>query len=293
MSNYLFDADPEMAITAIAPWFGGKRNLAPAIIQELGPHRSYWEPFCGSMAVLLAKPVASMETVNDLHGDLVNLARVVQREDLAIDLYGRLARTLMHEELMHAAASRCRSRGNAPACEEPDTDRAYDYMLCAWMGRNGVAGTQSYNQGFCVRYTQNGGHSAKRWVSAVESIPAWHQRLRAVTILNRDGFRLIERIEDSPNTVVYCDPPYVEKGAKYVHDFACGDHERLATLLQRFRRARVIVSYYEHESLLSLYPGWTFVPLAAKKSLGLGSNGRAAKAPEILIINGPSAGVAP
>lgn len=23
-------------ITAIAPWFGGKRNLAPAIVEELG-----------------------------------------------------------------------------------------------------------------------------------------------------------------------------------------------------------------------------------------------------------------
>lgn len=66
------------AITAIAPWFGGKRNLAPAIVEELGPHRGYWEPFCGSLAVLLAKPRVSQETANDLHGDLINLARVLQ-----------------------------------------------------------------------------------------------------------------------------------------------------------------------------------------------------------------------
>jgi hypothetical protein len=42
----------DMPIKALAPWFGGKRNLAPLIVAELGEHRCYWEPFCGSMAGL-------------------------------------------------------------------------------------------------------------------------------------------------------------------------------------------------------------------------------------------------
>lgn len=58
-----------MKITALLPWGGSKRTLAARIIHQLGPHRCYWEPFCGSMAVLLAKELATMETVNDLHGD--------------------------------------------------------------------------------------------------------------------------------------------------------------------------------------------------------------------------------
>lgn len=32
-----------MKIKAIAPWFGGKRNLAPQIVRLLGRHRAYWE----------------------------------------------------------------------------------------------------------------------------------------------------------------------------------------------------------------------------------------------------------
>ena len=39
-----------MKIRALAPWFGGKRTLAPAIVQQLGKHTQYFEPFCGSMA---------------------------------------------------------------------------------------------------------------------------------------------------------------------------------------------------------------------------------------------------
>lgn len=59
----------EAKIKALSPWFGSKRNLAPRIVEAVGKHSAYWEPFAGSIAVLLAKPVVTMETVNDLHGD--------------------------------------------------------------------------------------------------------------------------------------------------------------------------------------------------------------------------------
>jgi DNA adenine methylase len=60
-------------ITALAPWFGSKRTMASDIVEALGPHSVYWEPFCGSMAVLLCKNACSVEVVNDLHDDVINL----------------------------------------------------------------------------------------------------------------------------------------------------------------------------------------------------------------------------
>ena len=279
----------EMKIKAIAPWFGGKRTLAPAIVAELGPHSAYWEPFCGSMAVLLAKEQSSFETVNDQYGEVINLAWVLQREELAIELYATVSRLLLHEEIFHEAAARYRERGHSPA-GEPDVSRAADFMICSWFGRNGVSGTSSYNQGFCVRYTKNGGHAATRWCSAVESIPAWHQRLRSVTILNRDGFEVLERIEDAPGVVVYCDPPYVEKRCKYIHDFERADHARLAELLFRFKRTRVVVSYYDHPELDELYrqQPWFKRKLKATKALvnqGMRDGKGAVEAPEVLWMN--------
>lgn len=299
---------PDMKIRALAPWFGSKRTLAPKIIRELGEHRVYWEPFCGSMAVLLNKPPSVMETANDLHGELINLAWVVKDDDLAPRLFERMSRTMMHEDVMHEAAERYRARGDAPAGEGPDLDRAGDYLLCAWLGRNGVAGTQSYNQGFCVRYTANGGHAAKRFSSMVESIPAWWHRLRNVTILNRNARDLLANIDDAPKTAIYLDPPYVEKGASYVHDFNREDdaalfggdpnrpmtHRELAELLCRFKSARVVVSYYDHPAVRKLYRGWSFIDCTMTKSLvnqGMRARGgKAAEAPEVLILNGPSLG---
>lgn len=278
----------DMPVTAISPWFGSKRNLALAIVAELGPHRAYWEPFCGSMAVLLAKPAAAMETVNDLHGDLVNLARVNRDSRTGPKLYRRLRRTLLSRELFEESAAVIRSATSAATV---DLDRAYHWFVVSWFGRNGVAGTANYNAGFCVRYTANGGHAAKRFASAVESIPAWRRRMRSVTILSDDGLELIERIEDSPGTAIYCDPPYLVKGARYVHDFADEDHVRLAEALRRFRRARVVVSYYDHPRLAQLYPGWTKRTFEVSKAMAhQGRRGENdTRAVEVLLFNGPLA----
>lgn len=278
---------PDMKITSLAPWFGGKRNLAPRIVAELGKHAAYWEPFCGSMAVLLAKPPCAMETVNDLHGDLINMARVVRDPDNGPRLYRRLRRVMMAKPLHTEAAEVIRK--NISSNDDP-VDRAEAYFVGSWMGRNGVSGTRGYNFGYCIRYTKNGGHAATRFAGAVASIPAWRRRLRAVNILSEDAFGLLERIEDAHSVAIYADPPYMEKNAKYVHDFDSSDHDRLAKALSRFKKTRVIVSYYQHNRLAELYPGWTQVSINVSKAMA--SQGKRdatndVRSVEVLLINGP------
>lgn len=281
----------EMKIKAIAPWFGGKRNLAPRIVELLGPHRVYWEPFCGGMAVLMAKPPCYMETVNDLHCDLINLARVVQNSRLGPELYRRLRRTPMAEQFFNEAAERYKDRGYLAEINALDVDRAYDYFLCAWFGRNGVAGIGSYNQGFCVRYTTNGAPAAKRIKSVIASISAWRRRLANVTILQRDAFELLERIDDKKGTAIYIDPPYIKKGTKYIHDFEESDHERLATSLSKFTKSRIVVSYYDHPRLEQLYPKWSRREIVITKSINnqnrRNNKNKRVRAVEVLLVNDP------
>lgn len=277
-----------MIIRALAPWYGCKRTLAPAIVKQLGRHRVYWEPFCGSMSVLFTKDVVAYETVNDLHGNLVNLARVVQYEETALELYGMVQRTLFTEDMVVQA----REWLSLPQKHfYRNTERAYWYMVFSWMGLNGVSGTPLSSTGtFAVRYTQ-GGNGPTRWRSVAESIPDWHRRLQKVQILNRDAFEIIPRIEDVDATALYVDPPYLEKSSSYVHDLNPGEHTELARLLRSFKKARVVVSYYDHPALAELYPGWTKVPLAAAKSMANSSKreekGRT-EANEVLLVNGPS-----
>lgn len=284
----------EPDVAAIVAWFGCKRTGAFEIVREIGPHHTWFEVFCGSLAVTLAKPKVRMEAANDLHGDVVNLARVIQDRRLSCELYKRARRTWMCEQLMREAAARWKERGvKTPAPETPDLERAFDFFYSSWVGRNGVIGTKSYNQGFAMRYTPGGGHGGTRWQSAVSSIPAWRRRLQDLTITNRDGFALLEKIDDADGVAIYCDPPYLEKGAEYVFDFEAEDHERLAGLVRRFTKARVVVSYYDHPKLAELYPGWTKREVFQTKAMvneGMRGKGNGVKtvAPEVLLINGPS-----
>jgi DNA adenine methylase len=237
-----------------------------------------------------------METVCDLHGGLTNLARVVQDRELGVKLYELCANTLMCEALFKDAAKRLNSGNYQNGDGQMNVGWAYDFMLCHWLGRNGVAGTANYNYAFCVRYTANGGHAAKRWRSVVESIPAWQWRLMNVTILNRDAFEVLGRIEDAKGTAVYIDPPYVTKGAKYVHDFEAADHERLAAALACFEKSRVVVSYYDHPIVRELYRGWEAVEVDVAKAMAnqvanQGSRGKKDKrAKELLLVNTKAVG---
>lgn len=280
------------AITAIVPWYGSKRTLAPKIVAALGQHRAYWEPFCGSLAVLLEKPVATMETVSDLHGDLIHLTRVLQHERLGPAFYRAARRLLCSQAEFRDCIDRVRELENArlPSPTELSLTRALDFFVSAWMGRSGTIGSDGGNN-FCVRYTANGGSPGKRWSSAVESIPQFRRRLENVIVLNDDGFELCGKIDDAKGNAIYVDPPYLVKGAKYIHDFEANDHSRLAELLGRFRQTRVVVSYYDHQRLAELYPGWQKIDCTVTKSMV--SQGRrdaknTAKAPEVLLVNSGS-----
>jgi len=291
----------DMKIKAIAPWFGGKRTLAPRIIAELGQHHSYWDPFCGGISVLLQKPRVRQECLNDLHGDLTNLA-IVLSSDRCPELHAKAAQTLYCEGLYNACKDAIAVKDFAFAAS-PDSvtdahvNRALKYLVLSWMGRNGASGTARINYQFTMRYTNNGGDSATRWLKVTESIPAWHERLRGVVISRKDGIELFEKIEDAPGVAIYPDPPYINEGGAYEHSFDTNagsmfgdDHERMAEAACRFTHARIVISYYDHPRLDDLYPGWTKVRCTMSKALAA-QNKRGAnrsEAPEVLLINGPS-----
>ena len=282
--------ESEMKITALAPWYGSKRTLAKTIIGEIGDHRAYVEPFCGSMAVLLSKPQVTIEVVNDLHADLINLARVLKSRSLAPAFYRRVRRWSLYKGVIDDAKSVLRDGTH------DDVDRATAYFAMSWLGLNGYSGTDKelVNVNTAVRYSLlSGGDPVTRFQSACKSCWAFSKRLRDVDIRSGDAIELIDRLADAPKQVIYCDPPYIKKGAKYLHDFDWLAHRRLAKALDRFEKTRVIVSYYDHPDLAALYPApkWTKREVFTTKALvsqGKRDSTHSAVAPEVLLINGPS-----
>ncbi len=77
-------------LTAPFPYFGGKRRAAQLIWSRIGADvTNYVEPFCGSCAVLLARPggAGKVETVNDIDGLLVNFWRAVKHDPETVAEY--------------------------------------------------------------------------------------------------------------------------------------------------------------------------------------------------------------
>lgn len=293
---------PSMKLTAILPWFGSKRTMGQDIATEVGQPSAYFSLCCGSMADLFAKEPSSHETLVDMHGHLMNLGRVLQEDAMAPKLYARLQRTLCGETIFERSRLFYRDHPTIDDADVPNLDCAYHFFLVSWMGRNGVAGTERKDYQMAVRWTPGGGAGGKRFESATESIPWWHQRLRRCLLLRRDIFEVLPKIDDKSNVAMYVDPTYLREtrgGAKYEHEFRDftgtdreneDDHARLAEALGRFRHARAVVSYYRHPRLERLYPGWTNRDMTRQKNLHVQNHRGAGKqdAPEVLLINGPS-----
>jgi len=304
-------AHPPMKLRAMLPYFGGKRTLAPDIVAELAPDpaavRQYFEPFHGSLAVLLElrdRGYTRPAVVNDLHALAHNLATVIADRDGAIALAQDMQTALCHEAAMFDAAARIhtllRYENLAP---ELRVELARAYLEFSWLHRNGHAGCPidwgSVAGGFAVRWTASGGDPAVRYQQIADSIPGWWSRLQQTTFTRRDAFGVIEKIPDTPGTLVYLDPPYLRgtrKSGRYEHDFggemllgSDEDHARLAALAGRFKRARVGVSYYADERVCELYPaseGWRVVGFQKNKNLSNATAGsEGAGASEVLIVN--------
>jgi DNA adenine methylase len=296
-----------MRVRAIVPYYGSKRTLAPRIVEALGEHKSYYEPLCGSLAVLLNKPMVAQETVADLYGDVCNLAGVLQSDALCGLLYGRLERLVMTDELVGMAHRNLAERPWGVAKDGFNVDRAYWFFVEAWCGRNGLCGLGEKHPAIAVRWCQGGGAPVVRMFGAIESIPAWHQRLRNVLVLQRDVFHLLPRIKDEEGTAIYLDPPYPlsARGGhdRYVHDFSGGDvslftdkqsddHVALSVEAKRFTKARVVVSTYANSLYDLLYDGWRKIDCAMTKNLANqnksnpGTPRTKGVAPEVLYVNG-------
>lgn len=74
----------------IQSYFGGKSRAAHLIWAALGDVASYVEPFCGSAAVLLARPESHrgrVETINDANRFVANFWRAVQADPDAVARY--------------------------------------------------------------------------------------------------------------------------------------------------------------------------------------------------------------
>lgn len=239
------------------PYFGGKSTLAPVIAGLMPAHGHYVEPYCGSLAVLLAKSPAHMETVNDLDSELITFWRMLRDrpEDLA-----RVCALTPHSRAEYIESAH---RGGA---EDLELARRVWVRLSQGRGltlRDGKTGWKHYV------YPSGSSLGMPGYLHAyVERMAAAAARLSDVSLECMPALDLITKYGAEPDALLYVDPPYLgttrDQRNNYKHEMKDEqDHRDLAEALHADRAAVVLSGYGSDLYDRELYPGWDRHTLAA------------------------------
>jgi len=241
-------------------WYGGKYSHLEWLLPLLPASHSYCEPFAGSAAVLINRPAAPVETYNDIDGEVANFFRMLRdRRDELIEL---IALTPFSREEFDIACQ-------PPEADTSNLERARRFYIRARQVRTGLAQTASLGRWANCKNTSRAGMSGvvSRWMGGVDQLPEIADRLLRVQIENRPAIEVIE-LYDSPQTLFYCDPPYVHDSrgdAKaYGFEMTDRDHERLAETLHRIKGGAAVSGY--HSDLYDeLFSDWRCIDAPVKR----------------------------
>ena len=134
---------------------------------------------------------------------------------------------------------------------------AWFFVAC----RQSMAGRMAEFSPLSRSRTRRGqNEQASAWLTAVEGLPAVHERLRRVVILNRPALEVI-RSEDTPATLFYLDPPYAHetrtaKSAYGRFEMSEADHRELLCVLLGVK-GKVMLSGYPSPLYDTALAGWT------------------------------------
>lgn len=259
MTNKMSSSEHNQAPIPTRPilrYHGGKFLLADWIISFFPKHRVYVEPFGGAASVLLRKPRAYSEVYNDIDGELVNLFRVLRNPS-----QGRELRRLL-EYTPYARAE----FESAYFTATDSIESARRLIIRSFMGIGNNRATALSRRsigrpstGFRAVLEPNGGLRAEGWASYVDGLDAFIKRLRPVVVENKPAIECIEQF-DSPNTLFYCDPPYVKTTRRdinddYSYEMTDDEHKQLADCLHSVK-GMVVLSGYHSDLYDNLYSDW-------------------------------------
>ncbi len=234
---------------------GGKAYLAKEIIKLMPPkvknpnapdkndrgYIAYVEPYFGGGAVLLQNdPTGISEVANDINTELTRFWQVLQCPVIFEDFKRRIEATPFSEwEYENSCKNyRCRSDDDDPL------DQAVDFFIRCRMS---LAGRMKSFTGITKTRVRRGmNNETSAWLTAIEGLPAVHERLKRVLILNRDAIDAIKS-QDGPQTLFYADPTYVHETrastGEYEHEMGVHHHEELLATLADIKGKFLLSGY--------------------------------------------------
>ncbi|MBP3359923.1 MAG: DNA adenine methylase [Clostridia bacterium] len=228
---------------AILKYPGAKWKIGDWIIEHFPEHKVYVEPFFGSGAVFFKKKPSYIETINDVDGNIVNLFRVCREQP---------------EELARAMNLTPFSREEFVDCYDMTVGDAVERARRTLVRYHQSFGTSnSSKRSWRNVQTHSGPRCATMWNYLPDVITECCERLKNAQIENIDALKLIQRY-DNENTLIYCDPPYLQKLRKrnmYANDLTEAQHIELLDTL-KLSKSMVIISGYDNDLYNEALSDW-------------------------------------
>ncbi|MCK4790748.1 MAG: DNA adenine methylase [Desulfobacteraceae bacterium] len=262
---------PVQSINPVAPWQGGKRNLAKritAIIDDI-PHITYAEPFVGMAGIFLRRSMRPRaEVINDFGRDISNLFRILQRH------YPQFLEVLRFQLTTRAEFLRL---VNTNPETLTDLERAARFL---YLQRTAFGGKVS-GRNFGVSKDRPGRFNLTTLEPMLEDL---HSRLAGVVIECLDYAEFITRY-DSPDTLFYLDPPYWGCENDYGKNmFEREEFARMANQLSKIE-GRFLMSINDVPEIREMFSGFQIEEVSTSYTIGKATSSRA-KRTELLISNG-------
>jgi DNA adenine methylase len=264
------DLRPVEPVAPVAPWLGGKRNLARRLIAriEAVPHSLYAEAFVGMGGVFLRRTKRPRaEAINDISRDIATLFRILQRH------YPQFLDTLRFGLTTRAEFERLVATDPATLT---DLERAARFL---YLQRTAFGGKVS-GRNFGVSTDRPARFNLTTLEPMLEDL---HSRLAGVVIECLPWADFLRRY-DGPGTLFYLDPPYwgcEDDYGKAVFERA--DFERLAAAL-RGLKGRFLLSLNDVPEVRRIFDGFAMEEVETTYTI---ANGKAQTGRRELIIEGP------
>ena len=261
---------PAQPVSPVAPWLGGKRNLAKTItaILDKTQHRTYAEPFVGMGGVFLRRSMRPRaEVVNDFGRDVSNLFRILQRH------YPQFLEVLRFQLTTRAEFNRLVETNPETLT---DLERAARFL---YLQRTAFGGKVS-GRNFGVSKDRPGRFNLSTLEPMLEDL---HTRLSGVVIECLDYAEFIRRY-DGADTLFYLDPPYWGCEKDYGKDmFGRDDFKQMAEQLGGIK-GWFLMSINDVPEIRDIFSAFDQRQVATTYSVSKVTEGRGQRA-ELLISN--------
>jgi DNA adenine methylase len=238
----------------LIPWPGGKTRLLQHLLPLLcdNPHTCYVEAFAGGAALLFAREPAKVEVLNDTHGELVRLYRVVAHH---------------LEEFVRQFKWSLTSREMFRWCQLQHVDTLTDIQRAArffYLQRLSFGGKVT-GQTFGTAST-----SPKRinLLRLEEDLSAAHLRLHRVVMECLPWQDCLARY-DAPHTLFFLDPPYW-RTVGYGGAFGLDQYEAMAAAMAGLK-GRAILTINDHPDMRRIFDRFGGASVPIRYTIGGGA----------------------